>query len=73
MRRIMFDVKQCMSSKAVLQILTSIGKPERLNFERLNRMFGWQELTFSPTKVTCLYTNDCHYSGCLFLSHAYDE
>lgn len=74
MRRIIFDVKQCMSSKAVLQITTLYKKqPNQLNFERKNRSFGWEKLTFSPISVSCIYTNDYHYSGCQFLSHAYDD
>ena len=73
MRRIMFDVKQCMSPKAVLQIVTLYKRrPDQLSFERQNRSFGWEKLTFSPLRMSCLYTNDYHYSGCQFLSQAYD-
>ena len=62
-----------MSPKAVLQVITLYkGKPDQLIFERQNRTFGWEKLTFSPLRVSRLYTNDCHYSGCQFLSQAND-
>lgn len=74
MRRVIFNIKQHMSPKAVLQIITLYkGKPDQLNFERQNKTFGWEKLTFNPLRMSCLYTNDYYYSGCLFLSHAYDD
>ena len=74
MRKMLFSVKQHMSPKAVLQIVMLYkGRPDQLSFERQNRSFGWEKLTFSPLRMSCLYTNDYHYSGCQFLSQAYDE
>ena len=74
MRRIMFDVKQCMPPKGVMQIIThDKGYPERLIFRRPYRVFGRERLTFSPLRVNCLHDVSGYGSfGCQFLSHAYD-